>query len=272
MKTVSLLVLLLSTSTALATKLLLPLYVYPSFEGWWDNVYTAIGNNPDVEFQIIINPSNGPGGSTPGYNSDWISGVAQLNAFPNVHTFGYVYTSYNARAETDVDQDTADWALWNTYGGANISVNGIFFDEAPNWTGGQGAGDVAYMTSITRYAESQFAGQSAFQVIYNTGANPVHPEYFVLADYTVVFENYATAFNSDVLDKNVPSGQADKASILLHDFMASKLPDEAVQDWLDQIVAAGIGSANILDYGYDQANSADKPADVESVAGFLSSY
>lgn len=232
-------------------------------------MYTAIEDHPDVDFHIILNPSNGPGGSTPGYNSDWVTSVAKLNAYPNVHTFGYVYTSYNARTVADVKADTVDWAGWNGYSGANISVNGIFFDEVPNWTGSQGAGDVSYMNSVTDFAKSQFGGN--FKVIYNPGVKPVHQEYFDLADYTVVFENYASAFDgSDVLEENVPSGKEDKASILLHDFIGGDLPDEKVEEWLGSIADAGFGSANILNYGYDQANSVDAPAGLGTVAGHLS--
>lgn len=273
-----------------ATKVLLPLYVYPSWQGWWDNVYTAIAANRNVSFQIILNPSNGPGGNTPGYNSDWIAGVARLNAYPNVQTLGYVHTSYNARSTADVQTDIAAWAGWNTYAGANISVHGIFFDEVPNWSGTKGRNDVGYMAGVTAYARSQFSprvlsssspSQKAV-FYYNVGTKSVHAEYFAagMADYVIVYENYASAYYqaaapaapaaSSVLSANVPAGMANKSSILLHDFALSNLPAANVQSWLRSFEAAGLGSANILDYGYDQANTADAPADIGSVARILS--
>lgn len=262
---------LLSTE---ATKLLLPLYVYPSWQGWWNNIYAAIAANPDLEFQVIVNPSNGPGSSDPGYNSDYIKGVSELHTYPNVHTFGYVYTSYGSRSKADVNQDTSYWAGWNTYTAANISINGIFFDETPNWIGQNGANDVSYMAEVTEYAHSLFDSEAyAFELIYNVGQQSNHLEYFDddMADYVVVFENYAAQFNSLVLQNNVPAGLADKSSILLHDFTTNNnpLPDSDVQQWLQEFSNAGIGSAHILNYGYNEAESSDMPAAIGFVASIL---
>lgn len=259
---------------AQATKFLLPLYVYPSWQGWWNNIYSAINANPNLEFQVIINPSNGPGGSSAGYNSDYISGVAKLNSYPNVHTFGYVHTSYNNRSTADVNQDTSYWANWNTYTAANISIHGIFFDETPNWTGQQGANDVSYMSNITRYASSLFKpNTSNFQIMYNVGQACNHPEYFdnTMADYIIVFENYASQYSSSALQNNVPAGKAAKASFLLHDYnnSGSSLPASNVQQWLKSWANAGIGSANILDYGYNMAQTTDAPAAIGTVANIL---
>lgn len=257
-----------------ATNLLLPLYVYPSWQGWWNNIYAAIAANPDLEFQVVVNPNSGPGGSTPGYNSDYISGVTKLNSYPNVHTFGYVHTSYGSRSVADVNQDTSYWANWNTYTAANISIHGIFFDEAPNWTGQQGSNDVAYMTQITEYAHSLFDSQTSnFELIYNVGQQSNHLKYFDddMADYVVVFENYAAQFSSSALQNNVPAGLAEKSSFLLHDFNDENnpLPASDVQEWLQQFSDASIGSAHILNYGYNQAQSASTPAAIGTVANIL---
>lgn len=257
-----------------ATKLILPLYVYPSWQGWWNNIYAAIAANPDLEFQVIVNPSNGPGGSTPGYNSDYISGVARLNSYPNVHTYGYVHTTYGSRSIADVNQDTIDWANWNAYTADNISIHGIFFDEVPNWTGQRGANDVFYMSQLTDYAQSLFGQQvSSFEIIYNVGQRCNHLEYFDddMADYVIIFENYAAEFHSVVLTTNVPDGLAEKSSILLHEFNDddNPLPASYVQDWLEEFINVNIGSAHILNYGYNQAQSTDPPAALEIVASIL---
>lgn len=179
--------LFLFSSAVQATKVLLPLYIYPSWQGWWNNVFAAVGANPNVTFQIILNPLNGPGGTTPGYNSDWVAGVSRLNSYRNVHTLGYVHTSYNARDRADVEADVAAWAGWNAYVARNISVNGIFFDEVPNWaTPRNGKNDVAYMANLTAYSKAQFGARAPrFQTIYNVGTKSVHPEYFTQADYVV---------------------------------------------------------------------------------------
>lgn len=297
---------------AQATSILLPLYVYPSWQGWWDNVYAAIAANPTATFQVILNPENGPGNgaaATPGYNSDWVAGVARLNGYPNVQTLGYAHTSYGARPAADVDADVAAWAAWNTYAGPeNISVHGIFFDEVPNWTGRKGRADVRYMAAREAHARSQFnvssswrpdfsstssgwrgrgkknphaanwppssSSSSSFQTIFNVGTQVVHPEYFAQADSVVVYENYASEYASNgdsVLRDNVPTRFAARSSILLHDFVSANLDAGDVEAWLRSWVDAGLGSADIVDYGYDQANTADAPADIGSVARVLSS-
>lgn len=284
---------------AQATKVLLPLYVYPSWQGWWDNVYAAIAAHPGVPFQVILNPDNGPGGGggggggpQPGFNSDWAAGVARLNAHPNVQTFGYVYTGYGARPAADVDADVDAWAAWNDDGASaagpgDISVRGVFFDEVPNWSGRRGGDDVGFMAGRAAHARARFNATTTttttttmdFQTIYNVGARVAHPEYFAAAgdggaDYVVVYENYAAAYDpSVVLRDNVPASAAlaARSSVLLHDFVAAGLPASDVAAWLGDLVGAGLGSANVLDYGYDRANTADGPADIGSVAEMLSS-
>ncbi|CAN8095274.1 unnamed protein product [Discula destructiva] len=261
-------------SAVQATNLLLPLYVYPSWLGYWDYIYDTIAQNPDLEFDIIINPSNGPGGSSgPGYNSDYVSGVAHLNTYPNVHLFGYVHTSYGGRSRDEVNQDTAYWADWSTYTAADISVAGIFFDEVPN-DRDAGLQDVAYMADITDYAYSLFDKLTPeMETIYNVGQECRHPEYFDndMADYVIVFENYASEFSSAVLRDNVPVGAERKSSILIHDFINTthSIPDSMVTQWLQEFSDAGIGSGHILNYSYAEADSKDSPADLGSVARAL---
>ncbi|CAN8102717.1 unnamed protein product [Discula destructiva] len=266
----------LLVSTVQATRVLVPLYLDPSqnvkiANTAWYNIYTAVSQNPNTQFQIIINPNNGPGNSKAGYNSDYIAGVAKLNAYPNVHTFGYVHTLYGARSTASVSTDIARWANWNTYTAKDISIKGIFFDEVPNRTQ-KGNTDVAYMGTLQSYAKQQFNKTSSFQTIYNVGYLSAHPEYFTnMADFVCVFEDVASEFSTIIAASRVPTGKAAQSCMLLIDYVASGQPISNVQSWLQYIVAAGIGSANILDYGYDQANTADAPADLGTVAKLLSS-
>lgn len=270
----------LFASAVQATNLLLPLYVYPSYLGTWNYIYKVIADHPDLDFDIIINPSDGPGGERGvGYNSDYIQGVAQLNAYHNVHLFGYVHTSYGSRSIDDVNQDTAYWADWSSYTAEDISVEGIFFDEVPN-NDDQGNQDVEYMTEVTDYAYSLFDKLThEMQTIYNVGMKSVHPEYFddEMADYVIVFENYAYKYSPDVLRNNVPTGAEAKSSILLHGFFdpaCPTLPDSTVKEWLRDFNKAGLGSANILDRGYEYVDDKSQvaqalPADLASVAEVL---
>lgn len=267
-------------SSVHATQLLIPLYLDPS-QGVkdgsltaWNTIYTAVANNPGTQFQIILNPNDGPGNSKAGYNSEYISSVPKLNAYPNVHTFGYVHTSYGARTTAAVQTDIARWANWNTYTAANISVNGIFFDEVPNHTS-KGNTDVSYMSTLQAYAKSQFSHIPTFQTFYNVGDLCAHAEYFSsMADYVCIFEDAASKFSTAVMGSRLPAaspGMAAKSCVLLIDYVASGLPSSNVSSILQYLVASGIGSANILDYDYDQVNTADAPADVGTVAHLLTS-
>lgn len=264
----------LLVSAVQATKVLLPLYLDPSQggAGQWSNVYAAITANPGVQFQIIINPHSGPGNTKAGYNSDYITGVAKLNSYPNVHTFGYVRTGYGSRTTTAVGTDIARWANWNTYTASNITIRGIFFDEVPNYSGRKGVNDVAFMAIAQAAAKLAFVTIPTFQTIYNTGTKSTHAEYFTnMADQVCVFEDEADDYSNAVLTSAIPAGMASKTCVLLIDYLDSGLPAANVSVLLKYFAQLGVGSANILNYGYDESNVADAPADIGSVAQMLAS-
>lgn len=252
-----------------AIKLLLPLYVYPSnSEGAWDTVYAAIAANPILEFQVILNCNSGPGSSTAGYNSDWITAVAKLNSYSNVQTFGYVDTAYGARAESAVETDIANWANWNTYTKANIAVKGIFFDEVPD----SSTSDVPYMKVVTSNATSAFSKIASFETIYNLGTSSNHAEYFdgTMASSVVVGEYAASAFTTSLIASNTPSGKAAMTSWLIKNFIAANLANSTVKTWLSNFAKVGAGSVIIADYGWNQVNAGNSPADIGTVAAYLS--
>lgn len=209
----------------------------------------------------------------PGYNEDWLSEVPKLNAFPNVHTFGYVPILYGKRTVTQCLQAIANWANWNTYTAANISVNGIFFDSVPNDTGKKAqAKDLALMKLITSAAHVSFDTIPSFEVIYNPGTRVENGlvGYFNMADYIIVYEEYASNYtDDDPLSGFIPDGMAAKSMFLLHDFVESQLPEETVGGWLESWAEVGLGSANILNYGYELCNSTDSSASLGEVASIL---
>jgi hypothetical protein len=49
------------TSLVSSTGILLPLYSWPEDDSTWSPVYEAATAHPDILFQVIINPSSGPG-------------------------------------------------------------------------------------------------------------------------------------------------------------------------------------------------------------------
>lgn len=247
----------------LATKLLLPLYQYP-LDGSWDDVYSTIEANPNLGFQIILNVDCGPGdGSAP--NSDFATGTARLNSYSNVETLGYVHTLFGDASQEEVIQNVTAWAAWNAYTGANTAIKGIFFDEIHNEEGS--TTDVTYVQALVEAASSAF-GTYAFTSMLNPGSKPEHLEYYDIANYVVVFETVASDYTDSVLTENIPTGYANQSAILIPDFASAGTASEA-QSWLQSMVAAGVGSAHILDYDYIQATTADQPAALGSIASAL---
>jgi hypothetical protein len=77
---------------------------------------------------IIVNPSSGPGSSTP--NTQYATAVRRLDTYSNVQKVGYVPTHYANRNITAVLDDVAMYANWTATSTA-LGMDGIFFDEIP---------------------------------------------------------------------------------------------------------------------------------------------
>lgn len=153
---------LLFATSASATSLLLPLYSSPGDDGSaWASVQTALSGNSNINATIVINVSNGPGGSD-GPDAGWIAGGSALASLPNVKLAGYVHCSRCQRPAEEVKADVAAWAAWREHG---VDVAGIFVDEAPN------DGSCAdYMRDLTEHARGlpSLGGNDA-AVVYNPG-------------------------------------------------------------------------------------------------------
>lgn len=254
---------LCTTVHALKTNILLPLYVYP-VPGAWDHVYSAIEKNPKLQFQVVINPSSGPGSSSSvGYDDNWINATATINSYNNTRTFGYVHLLNGEEAAEAVEANITTWKAWAGYGAANISVHGIFFDETPD-------NDTAYMQALVGAAHDGLGPAS--QVIFNPGKAVLDDEYFSLADHVIVSEVTAETYrdaSESAPKENVAPQHASHASILVYDFAAGGGSASELKTWVQGMVAAGIGSVNVVDYGWDASNTSDGPAGVGTVAALL---
>lgn len=51
-------------SVVSSTSILLPLYQWPTDNSTWSAVYEAASAHPAIQFQVIVNPDNGPGGDS----------------------------------------------------------------------------------------------------------------------------------------------------------------------------------------------------------------
>ncbi|KAK2609645.1 hypothetical protein N8I77_003138 [Diaporthe amygdali] len=256
----------LSATTASATSILLPLYLYPSPLGWWDSVYDAIAAHPSVDFQIILNPDSGPGGSTPGYNSDWITATSKLHSYDNVETYGYVPINYGARTLADTTTDIENWNGWNNYTAADISVDGLFFDETPNWMGARGVDDVSFMEQLV-----QLADQGGYRKIFNIGQASNHDEYFSIADTVVIFEGVAMLYKNAVLNVVAADGLTGKSSVLIHHFDGSRLTTRWAMNWMTNMLERNLSSFVIVNTDWSNANSDDAPMGIGMLADMLES-
>jgi hypothetical protein len=201
--------LLLSLPYILAAYITFPIYISPSRSAWAP-LYNAIASNPHLLFQLIINPNSGPGsGQYP--SSAYITAITTLRTYPNVQLLGYVYISYCNRPITAVESDVSTYAGWSTYTGANIHLDGIFFDEAPeSYT----TSDFSYLTIVTAYARTAFGGG---HISLNPGIL-CDSQYFPLADTVNVFEDHYSAFNSRTTLSSIPAAERSKSTIIIYSF------------------------------------------------------
>ncbi|OQV26178.1 hypothetical protein BV898_00298 [Hypsibius exemplaris] len=174
--------------TVAALKVIVPLYVYPnpdrtSKDGrQWAAVKEAIDRYPTVQFQVIINPSNGERDITNPTDQHWIDAIDDMNRRPNVRTFGYVYTGFGTRHPLLVKANMATYANYSQFNNKNISVHGIFFDEVaatPEFA--------AYYQDLTNAARGIFHRVDV-QRILNPGVIPRALELYRSCEYLIAFE------------------------------------------------------------------------------------
>lgn len=191
--------------------------------------------------------------------------MTTLNSYSNVQLFGYVHCNYDISSGDEINLNVTRWNSWNA--DPKISIDGIFYDEIPNEEGDNES--VAFLASLVKTAQSTF-GDHPFQSIFNPGATPQHLELYDSADYIVVFESEASSYNDAVLANQIPPGNASQSSILIYDF-AGQGDAGQLRTWLQGMISAGVGSVDILNTGYSEANDDSGPADIGSVASILSS-
>src|SRR3989442_2821269 len=115
----------------------IPLYTYPT-DGSWAASLQAKNAHPNVPIIAIINPSDGPGGSS---DSNYVQGVKNFQA-AGIIVIGYVATGYASHGMSDLDTQMSLYKIW-------YSANGIFFDEMSNNAGNEG-----YYSTLNTYVKS----------------------------------------------------------------------------------------------------------------------
>ncbi|KAK1764980.1 Spherulation-specific family 4-domain-containing protein [Phialemonium atrogriseum] len=276
-------------STTWSTGILLPLYIYPSdtFKDGaarWKPAFDAIEANPGVQWRVVINPANGPGPTfQPGNNDEnYIDGTAKFNTYPSVETIGYVRTDYGQSPVSEVKANITAWANWATYATADISVKGIFFDEA----GASDGSNLAYLSDVISFARLAFTTPIA--AICNFGARPAD-EYYSVCDVAIVFESCldhgsgpeacltaAEYGNQMTISANIPdAAHRSAAAIIVHDFAGTaadgQAADEAtLESYIHTLKANGVGWGYFTTQGYEDGITAP-PASIANVARFMAS-
>ena len=219
MKSLILLALYSFALPATSIFILLPLYVYPGTSASaWANVTAAIAAYPTVQWQIIINPNSGPG--TTSYPSDpnYITGISNLNKYPNVITLGYIDTAYASRTYSSVVSDIDVYAKWASYANANISIGGIFFDDVVGASAATSS-ILTYYHNISNYAYAQVPS-TVTPVVFNPGsAGPV--QLFNYCNTMVEFENALSNYHNLTTIQALPSGYAAQSALIIYNATAT---------------------------------------------------
>ncbi|KAJ7232778.1 Spherulation-specific family 4-domain-containing protein [Mycena haematopus] len=206
---------------ASGTGILLPLYVYPSAvfndsAANWQPALSAMSSDPAIAWLAVINPGNGPGPTGQPGNGDtnYISGVSQLNAKANVRTIGYVHTTSSSAPMAELQANITTWKNWDT--SSSTSASTASFSTRRQQT---------YLPRrAVSFARKEF-GSRAITTICNFGVAAA-AEFYSICDVVVAFEsclNCAGAppyASQTTISANIPSGLQGQAAVLVHNLGA----------------------------------------------------
>src|SRR3989449_8451971 len=88
----------ISFAATSSSGVVIPLYTYPT-DGSWAATLQARNAHPNVPIIAVINPNNGPGGSS---DSNYVQGVKSFQA-AGIIVLGYVATGYASHAMSNLD-------------------------------------------------------------------------------------------------------------------------------------------------------------------------
>lgn len=197
--------------------IVLPLYQWPDINASaWSNAFAAIEAYPQVQWQAIVNPGSGPGvvdsQSYPTDSTD-ITGIARLNNYTNVITLGYVHTSWGQRPLSNLTSEIDIYATWASYPTANISIDGIFFDEV---NAQPSPDNLTYYQNASSYAYANIPS-AVTQVMFNPGML-ASAQLFHFCDTMIEFENPFSNYQNETTIDTIPSADRAKSGIMIYDF------------------------------------------------------
>jgi len=224
--------------------ILLPLYIYPT-DGSWAPLLSVAQSHPAIDFTVIVNPSNGPGpNSLP--DSNYVEALKDFHSCPNVHLIGYVCCCYGDRDTDLIENDIDIYSNWedefSTLANAEISLDGIFFDEVP--------AELEYielMHNISSHVRQAWADelQRNAKVIFNPGV-VVDDAFYDQADLIVAFEDAEKNW-VDFLDTTYgdlsPQNRA-KSAAIVHTYQGTV---DGLGELVEEILDAGLGGVFVTD-------------------------
>lgn len=148
-------------------RMIVPLYVYPSSTGAWQQVIAA---NQYGNIDIIANPSDGHFTSI---DSSYQIAIRQMKE-AGVGVYGYTYSLYGSRPMATLKADVDNWIKF-------YQPQGIFIDEASN-----SVSQIPYYKEIYDYIHAK-----GLTVIINPGTSTVQG-YMDVADNVTIFESSVT--------------------------------------------------------------------------------
>lgn len=184
----------------------------------WNPLFSALDSFPSLQVIVIIDPLNGPGADALP-DSNYIAGISFLNAYSNVRTIGYVRSTKGARPISEYQADIDKYANWDSLASADISMHGIFIDEANN-----DPAALQYYADFSSYAHQRFPDADAV-VVQNPGVTTPQTFFDTMpTDVFVTFENFASqmwapfTIFTDPLYANTPH---ERQAAIFHDFGGS---------------------------------------------------
>lgn len=168
-------------------------------------------------------------------DSNYVTGISTLNSYSNVVTVGYVHTSYGTQPYSTLTANVTKYFNWSGYSGANIKVNGIFFDEAPS---ASDSNDYTYMSNA-----ASFAHGGVSTVIFNPGQIITQSQYFDAADIVLDYENTYATFDPNTTPQSIPSQYHAKSAIVLNTTPSAS----DVAGVVNSVVSNGIGAVYLTD-------------------------
>ncbi|KAF7893862.1 hypothetical protein EAF00_007376 [Botryotinia globosa] len=254
---------------------LLPLYIYPNPLAWnW--LLSTIPLYPSITYNLVINPSSGPGAFNSFPDPSYTDAIASLNAFANVKLLGYVDTAYMHRSVEDVVAEvdtylesrvsnlkfpiphhllshsspqnqtcTHTYILlstpdnhWLASPSKDIHMHGIFFDDCvSNWN----TSTSQFMSTIATSAH-----QANLTVTFNPGVI-ADAGFFALADNILMIEDTYDVSKALPSIESIPPNQRSKSSVIFHHFPGSATDQST---FVGDILGKGIGSLYITTKDY----------------------